>query len=259
MRRSNASLLAMWTVARLKLVRRTPRQAFFTFIFPLMFLVIFNALNSGTRLNTDAGRLSYAQYFTPAIGIFGLATSCYTGMIFAIAAAHERGVMKRVAATPLAPWIFLTAVLLATIVAGVLSVLLMFLVGVPAFGVHIYPRLLPAAIATLVIGGAAVGALGLAVATAVDKVESAPAIANLTLLPLTFISGVFYPLHGAPQLLKDIAHFFPLSHIVDAFTACFSPRTTGSGFAFGHLGVCAAWGAAGLWIAVRRFRAQALG
>ena len=54
-----------------------------------------------------------------------------------------------------------------------------------------------------------------------------------------------------------IAHIFPLSHLVEAFTACFSPYTQGSGFDLGDLAVIVAWGLGGLLVAVRRFRWEA--
>ena len=57
-----------------------------------------------------------------------------------------------------------------------------------------------------------------------------------------------------PDWVVRVAHIFPLSHLVEAFTACFSPYTTGSGFAFGDLAEIAAWGVVGLAVAVRRFR-----
>ena len=131
--------------------------------------------------------------------------------------------------------------------------LLLFVVAVPAFGVDVEPRLLPAAVVTAVVGAVSLAAIGLAVATLVRRAEVAPAVANLTLFPLSFLSGVFFPLTGAPDWVVRIARIFPLSHIVEAFTACFSPYTQGSGFAVRDLAVVAAWGAGGMLAAVRRF------
>ena len=134
----------------------------------------------------------------------------------------------------------------------------MFVVAVPAFGVDIFPRLLPAAIVTLVLGGIAMSAIGLAVASFIRRAESAPIAANLTLFPLLFVSGIFYPIESEPQWLQDLAHIFPLSHFVQAFDACFSPHTTGSGFSAGHLGALVRLGRGGGFVAVRRFAAEAV-
>ena len=104
----------------------------------------------------------------------------------------------------------------------------MFLVAVPAFGVHIRVELLPAAFVTLVLGGVAFTALGFAVASYVRRADTAPIVANLTLFPLLFVSGVFYSVEGRPEWIERIADVFPLSHLVRAFDACFSPYTTGA-------------------------------
>jgi ABC-2 type transport system permease protein len=130
----------------------------------------------------------------------------------------------------------------------------MFVIAVPAFGVHIYPSMLPAAIVTLVLGAFSLAALGLAVATLARTADQAMPIAQFTFLPLSFISGVFYPLEGAPDWLVSIAKVFPLEHIVTAFDACFVPGTPHAGWSAGDLAVIAGWGVAGLWIAARRFR-----
>jgi ABC-2 type transport system permease protein len=135
-------------------------------------------------------------------------------------------------------------------------VALMFLVAVPVFGVNIYPRLLPAALVTLVLGAASLSAIALAVGSFVRRTETAPIAANLTLFPLLFVSGIFYPLEGAPQWVQTVAHVFPLSHLAQAFEACFSPHTHGSGFAPGHLAVIAVWGLVAARFAVRRFETE---
>jgi ABC-2 type transport system permease protein len=194
------------------------------------------------------------QYFTPSIAVYGLSVGCYALPIFGLAGARELGLLKRVRGTPLDSWIYLTSWLVGSIVTGLAAALLLFVVAVPAFGVVIYPRPIPAAIVTAVLGAASLAALGLAVGAFVRRLETAPAIANLTLFPLSFLSGVFFPLENAPDWVVRIAHVFPLSHLVEAFTACFSPYTKGSGLSPRDLAVLAGWGAAGLLLSVRRFR-----
>jgi ABC-2 type transport system permease protein len=69
-----------------------------------------------------------------------------------------------------------------------------------------------------------------------------------------FISGIWFPLDGAPGWLVNVAHFFPLHHIVHAFGSCFVPGSTGSGFNGSDLSAIVLWTAIGLFVAVRRFR-----
>jgi ABC-2 type transport system permease protein len=248
------ALLGRWTATRLRLLLRTPRGTFFTFIFPLIFLLIFDAANGDNTLTAAGGKVDFVQFYTPGIAIFSLATSCYQGLIITIANLRDQGILKRVRGTPLPPWIYLTALLAGAILAGLISVLLMFVVAVPAFGVHIYARMVPAAIVTLVLGGAAITAVGLAVSCLVDRPESAQPIAGITFFPLLFVSGVFYPLETAPKWLQQVAHVFPLSHLAQGFERCFSPHTTGSGFSAGHLAVLALWWVGATVFAVRHFR-----
>jgi ABC-2 type transport system permease protein len=255
----NRSLLRRWITARVRLMLRNPRVTFFTFVFPLMFLLIFGGLNGNALVpaaGPTGGEVRFAQFYTPAIGVFGLTLACYSNVIFGLATARDERLLKRVRGTPLPMPVYLGAWLTGAAVVGILSVVLMFAVAVPLFGVDIYPANLPAAVVTLTMSAACLAALGLAVATLVRNADQAGPVAQLTMLPLSFISGIFWPLDGAPDVVVAIAHVFPLYYIADAFGACFAPQTTGGGWAPGHLAVIALWGIAGLAVATRRFQAE---
>jgi len=256
-RRSDLPLGWLWLKGRLRLMSRSPRATFFTLVFPLILLVMFNALNS-SNVTVTGGNVPFSQFFTPSVAIFALTSATYTGVIFGIATARDQGILKRVRGTPLPMTVFLGSWLASAALTGIASVVLMFVVAVPVFGVDIRAELLPAAIVTLVIGSAALSAIGLAVASFVRRADSAPVVANLTLFPLLFVSGVFYPIESEPDWLQRVANVFPLGRLVQAFDACFSPYTTGNGFSGADLGVVAAWGAVAAIVAVRRFAAEAV-
>jgi ABC-2 type transport system permease protein len=251
-------LLRRWTGARFKLALRNPRALFFTFLFPLLFVVLFNALNSGNRIDAlaGAGKVAFAQYYTPSIGVFALTSGCYIGLIFGIATARDAGLLKRVRGTPLPMSTYLAAWMAGTMLTGLTSVLLMFAVAVPAFGVHIYASQLPAAIVTLLLGAACLSALGLAVSSLVRNAEQAQPVAQLTFLPVAFISGVFYPLEGAPDWLVRVANVFPLHHLVVAFDGALQPNAPNAGWS-SDLWSLVLWTAIGLFVAVRRFSREA--
>jgi ABC-2 type transport system permease protein len=250
------ALLALWTRGRFKLFLRTPRTAFFTFVFPLILLALLDSLNSGQTVTGANGvDVSFAAYFTPAIGIFGLITACYTATVFAIATARDRGIIKRVMGTPLPTWIYLASWGMAAIITGFVSVALLVVIGLVAFNVSIDPALIPAAVVTALLGATCLSSLGVAVSSFVRKAESAPMVANLTMFPIISLSGVFFPISDAPDWLQRVANVFPVAHLVDAFTACFDPSTTGSGFS-SDLWSLLAWTAVGLFVAARRFRVE---
>jgi ABC-2 type transport system permease protein len=257
MNRLDRMLLVRWIRARVTLMLRNPRVTFFTFAFPLMFLVIFSAINGDAMVpGASGGDVRFAQFYAPSIGIFGLTMACYSNVIFGLSYARDERLLKRVRGTPLPMPIYLASWLTGAVLLGITSVVLMFVVAVPAFSVDIYPENLPAAAVTLLLGAACLAALGLAVTTMVRNADQAGPVAQLTLLPLSFISGIWWPLDGAPDWISAIAHAFPLYHIVQAFDACFVPQTTNGGWSPENLAVIAAWGVAGLLVAVRRFQAE---
>jgi ABC-2 type transport system permease protein len=233
---------------------RNPRAIVFTFAFPLILVLLFSALNGNAEIDAYGEKIRFAQFYTPAIAMFSLVTACYTTLILGLATARDQGLLKRVRGTPLPMGIYLGSWVAGAAATGIGAVLLLFVVTVPAFGVEITARTLPAAIVTLLLGAACLASLGIAVASVVKSADQAMPVAQLTFLPISFISGIWFPLDGAPGWLVTVSHIFPLSHIVNAFGSCFVPGTTGSAFQGGDLAVIAAWTAAGLFVAVRRFR-----
>ena len=244
-------LLGRWIAGRIRMNLRNPRAIVFTFAFPLILVVLFSALNGNAEVDAYGTKIRFAQFYTPAIAIFSLVAACYTSLVLGIATARDQGLLKRVRGTPLPMGIYLGSWVVGAALTGIVAILLLFVVAIPAFGVDIYARTLPAAIVTLLLGAACLASLGVAVASLVKSADQAMPVAQLTFLPVSFISGIWFPLVGAPDWLIHVAHFFPLSHIVEAFGGCFTP---GRDFRLGDLVPVLIWTAVGLLVAVRRFR-----
>jgi ABC-2 type transport system permease protein len=103
--------------------------------------------------------------------------------------------------------------------------------------------------AALVLGAACFCALGVAVASLIRNAEAAPAVVQLVLFPLLFISGTYLPIHSS--MLDRVAGLLPVRPFNQALLGPFAHHT---GFAWHSLGVLAGWGAAGALVAIRRFR-----
>ena len=102
----------------------------------------------------------------------------------------------------------------------------------------------------LVVGAGSFCALGFAITTVIPNADASPAIVNATILPLLFLSGIFIPLGtNAPSWIVWVARIFPVRHFALGLQAGF----LGTSFDWVDVGVVAAWGAAGLLIAIRRF------
>jgi ABC-2 type transport system permease protein len=250
---SDIKLAGRWLVARMKLTVRNPRAVTFTFAFPLVLVVLFNALNGDTQVTSAGAKVDFSQFYTPAIGVFSLVAACYTTLILGISTARDNGLLKRVRGTPLPISIYLGSWMVSAAAVGIASIVVMFAISVPAFGVHIYAEALPAAIVTLLLGAACLCALGVAVASLVKSAEQAMPVAQLTFLPISFVSGIWFPLDNAPSWVVDVAHFFPLYHIAYAFERCFTPGA-GAAWSGKDLWAIAIWTAVGIFVSVRRFR-----
>jgi ABC-2 type transport system permease protein len=251
------NLLGRWIAARVRMTLRSPRALGFTFAFPLVLVTLFGGLNAGQNVaSPGGGDVPFAQYYTPAIGVFAITLACYTSLVIGVATAREMGLLKRVRGTPLPLPIYLGAWLTGAALVGIASVVLLFVVAVPALGVDVYARTLPQAVLTLILGAACLGSLGLALGTVAKTSDQAQPLAQLTFLPISFISGVWFPLTDAPSWLLHLASFFPLSHLVNAFSACFVP---GGSVDLADLRSLVIWGAIGMFVAVRRLRASSLG
>jgi ABC-2 type transport system permease protein len=236
-----------------RLFLRNPFSAFFSLALPLMFLLVFGSLNSGQTLEARGG-IPYVQFLTPGLLAFAVVSTCYTGLVTGVAMNRDMGILKRVRGTPLPAWIYVAARILSSVWFSVVSAVLMVGVGVVLFDVEIIWRMLPAAVGTLLLGSACFCALGMAVAALVPNGEAAPIVANFTVLPVAFISDLFFPMDAAPAWLQTLGSVFPVKHFALALEATFNPFTTGSGWQWDHLAVLALWGVAGLLVAIRKFR-----
>jgi ABC-2 type transport system permease protein len=236
-----------------RLFWRSPVAAFFTLVFPLMFLVLFNLLFSGEIEVEGRVPLTIAQFYAPALAAFATASATYTNIGVNQAIARDERVLKRVRSTPLPPWTYMAGVVGSAIWVAFIAALLMLSVGVVAYGLEVYVDQLPAAAVTFAVGVTTFAALGLALAAFSPTGDTAPAVANATLLPVAFISDVFIPLQDPAPWLRFLGDFFPLKHFVVPLQDAFSPFTTGSGFRWGDLGVMTLWGVVGLAYALRFF------
>lgn len=232
---------------------RNPPAAFFTFVFPLMFLVIFNLLFGNEKRVVGGHTTTQSTFYVPAIAAFSVITACYTNIAMRTAFARDGGVLKRVRGTPLPAWAYMLGRVLHSCAMAVLLVAIVVLAGVLFYGVEVPTHTLPAFLVTLVVGAASFCALGLAVTAVIPNADAAPAIVNASILPLLFISDIFIPTDNAPHWLTTFADLWPVRHYAQAMLAAFNPFETGSGLRPGDLVVVALWGIAGVAIAARFF------
>jgi ABC-2 type transport system permease protein len=236
---------------------RNPTSAFFTFAFPLMFLVIFSVLlgNGDTRIPGLGFSIKQSTFYTPAIIAFSVITACYTNIAMSVTFARDNGVLKRTRGTPMPTWSYLTARIIHATVIAILLTIICAAFGRVFYGVRLPSSTLPAFVVALILGAFTFCALGLAVTSIVPNADAAPAVVNATILPLLFISDVFIPLGDHPAAwISHLSNFFPVRHFSHAMLTTFlTPSGSAFGAIKGDLTNIAIWGAVGLLFAVRRF------
>lgn len=234
---------------------RNPASAFFTFAFPLMFLVIFNLAFGNESMRLGGGRtVRFSTFIIPAIITFSIVNTQYTNIAMRIVFGRDGGLLKRVRGTPLPAWSFVFGAIAHATLVGLLLVVITVAAGALFYGVSVpTAATLPALIITLIVAAATYSALGLAMTTVIPNADAAPAMVNFSVLPLLFISNVFIRIEDPPAWLDFIRELFPIIHTVRAVEAAFSPLTSGSGLRLGDLAFIALWGVAGAVIAARFF------
>jgi ABC-2 type transport system permease protein len=238
---------------------RTPVAAFFTLVFPLMFLLVFTLVFGNDEI-PELG-VTTAQFYAPALAVFGAVSATYTNLAIGTAIARDNGILKRVRGTPLPPWIYIAGRIGSASYLAFIAAAIMLGVGIVFFGIELYLETVPSLLVTFAVGVACWSALGMLAAAASPSGDSAPALTNATLLPLAFISDVFIPpTANTPEWLSTVADFFPLKPFVVAFQDAFNPQVVAAAdswldfFHWPELGVMAAWCAVGVVLALRFFR-----
>ena len=167
--------------------------------------------------------------------------------------------MKRRRATPVPAGAVIAARVPTAVAIAVVMTAVLLGFGWAAFGAHVPGRTTLALAVTVVIGAACFCCLGFALTPLIRNEDAALPAAMALTLPLYFISGVFVAVTVLPHWLADAGEIFPVRHLANALLVAYNPHTTGPGFAGPDLLIVAAWGAAGLLIAVRKFSWLPLG
>ncbi len=248
----SGSLRPLGTVGRLAwhhlvAFTRSPISAFFAVGFPLLFLVTIGVAQRSYDYG-DTG-IAMTQFVVASFGALGIAQTAFVVLAVDAAVLRDRGVLKRMRATPVSPASQLAARILTAAALCVLSYGLLLVVGMVTFSVRPEARMLPAATVTLLVGVCCFAALGLAIISLVRSNLAVQTIANATIMPLAFISEIFLVGLPFPRWLDWLGSLFPLKHLVLALRDTFDPRVTGSGFAPDHLAVLAAWTVIGIALA----------
>ncbi|MEV1249399.1 ABC transporter permease [Nonomuraea sp. NPDC049750] len=219
--------------------RRDLSSAFFTLVLPVLLLALISlvfgdAQVAGVRLPV----FMFAAMITYTVGV-----ASYVNIAETIAGDRERGVLKRLAGTPLPPWAYHAGNLTTALVVTLITTVVLAVVAALGYGVGIEPGVIPGMLATIVLGSVCFAVLGAVMVAFVTKQQTVNAITLGTFLPLAFVSDVFVVGGELPEILRTVGGVFPLRHISHALLAMLDPA--GRPWPWADLAVVAAWTLAG--------------
>lgn len=235
----------------LLIFRRNPAATFFTVILPLIFLLLFTSIFGNDEIEPG---VRAATFYVP--GILALAIISATGVNLAmtITTRRERGILKRVRATPIPPWVFIASQAIAGFVLSIIMTVIIVLIGRVLFSVSLNVNGIPSLLITLLIGAFSFAAIGLALTSIIPSEDAAPAVTNAIFLPLYFISDVFIVGGDTPTFIQRIGDIFPVKHLSNALQESFDPFAESAPFPWENWLVIAAWGVVAAVITLRTFR-----
>ena len=228
---------------------RNRRLAFFTFGFPLMFLVIFGSLNQGRQLESLG--INWETFFVPGILAYGLVTQAFSNIAISMATARDNGVIKRVQGAPVPWWTWVAGRIGSTVLVTVLMCAVTLLVGTLLLGVDVRAATLPGLLLAIVLGTICFTPLGVGFVRMLPSADTAGPMQAFVVMPVAFISNIFFPLEEAPAWVGQVADALPLKPLADALHTAFDPTTAAPGIAWPNLEALGIWSLVGIWLMMR--------
>jgi ABC-2 type transport system permease protein len=229
---------------------RSREAAIFIFIFPLMLYVLLGSVY-GDEVELNDRMVSAGEVLLAGLFGYGAANTAFGGLAIILVSRREIGLLKRIRSTPLPPATYIAAVLLSILVVFALEAVALLVLGKLVFDASPPENWLGFGGAVL-LGTACFACLGVGAASLIRSAESVAAVVNVALLPMAFLSGSFGPRGDYPAVLQAISDVLPLTYFLDIVNGIYLDGD--SLFADpAALGIVAAWGAAGLAVALRRF------
>ena len=161
------------------------------------------------------GSLSYTAFLVPGLVMMSVLQNAFANSSSSLVQSKIMGSVVFILLTPLSHWAWFVAFVGASVVRGL----------VVGLGVYIVTLFFtpPVAVAPLwmlafaFLGAALLGTLGLIAGLWADKFDQMAAFQNFLIMPMTFLSGVFYSIHSLPPFWQQVSHLNPFFYMIDGF------------------------------------------
>jgi ABC-2 type transport system permease protein len=240
-------MMTGWTMLFYKEVLRFWKVGFQTVAAPVltavMYLMIFGHVLEAHVQVYDG--VSYTAFLIPGLVMMSVLQNAFANSSSSMVQSKIMGNLVFLLLTPLSHWSWFLAYALSAMVRGLLVGMGVMLAGVvfvwqsSVLSFSLMPSEPLWTIAFAVLGALMLGALGLIAGLWADKFDQMAAFQNFIIMPMTFLSGVFYSIHSLPSFWQSVSHLNPFFYMIDGFRFGFFGQSDVSPWlSLGVVGVC---------------------
>ena len=209
-------LRGTWTLLKKELIRFW-RVVFQTVAAPVitsvLYLLIFSHVLD-TRLEVYEG-VSYSAFLIPGLIMMTLLQNAFANSSSSLIQSKVMGNIVFILLTPLTYLQLFFAFLLAATLRGLFVGVAIYLIAILYIELPLnHPWII---IAFAILGGGLLGTFGIIAGIWADRFDQMAAFQNFVIMPLSFLSGVFYSIHSLPQVWQKVSQFNPFFYMIDGF------------------------------------------
>ncbi len=199
-----------WT--EMKLYLREPIATFFTLGFPILMLFLFGGIYGNQPADIFGGRgtvdVSVPSWIAMIIGTTG-----FMSLAPVMAGYREKGILRRLSATPLNPVTYVAAQISVVLTMTVSGIALLIIAAKLVYSIKFTGNILSVALA-IVFASLSFFALGFLLASASPTYRTATAVSMVIFYPMLFLSGATLPREILPEAMRRIGNVFPMTYAV---------------------------------------------
>lgn len=202
----------------------------------------------------NSQNLKYIDFLLPGLVAMSVMQLSVFSVAFVFVEYKEKGILKRVLATPVKPWQFVASNIITRLLVALVQASFFIVVGVLLFKVHIVGGILSYLwiLVTVILGAIMFLGLGFTISGLSKTTESVPAFANLIVFPMLFLSGVFFAIDNMPTWLQYISKILPLTYFSTAVRDVMN-KGAGLGDIYPNLLIMLGWAIVLVFLAVLTF------
>jgi ABC-2 type transport system permease protein len=179
----------------------------------VLYMLVFGHVLQGTK--NVYGTVDYRAFLVPGLVMMSVLQNAFANSSSSLIQSKITGNLVFLLLTPLSHWSWFVAYVAASVARGLMVGVGVFVVtvifGHPGFAQPLW------ILVFALLGSAMMGALGLIAGLWAEKFDQMAAFQNFIIMPMTFLSGVFYSIHSLPGFWQGVSHLNPFFYMIDGF------------------------------------------